>query len=111
MQAVGTHYRPTWIHLAATGHDNWRDSAAGTTILYHLCNYSKTVLLSVMITGLMELLEYGHGCYHRLLQVWDDFGLDGAAGVKAGLLTRRSDTAASGLHDHATTREQAAVSV
>ena len=59
-RAVGTHHRPTWIHLADYSLRHRRDCNAGTTILYHLRICRRPHSSSVMTAGRRELLEHGH---------------------------------------------------
>ena len=65
-RAVGTHHGPTRIHVADYSLRHRRDGNTGTTILYHLRIYRRIHSLSVITTGLMELLEHGHR--HRFRQ-------------------------------------------
>ena len=64
-RAVQTHYWQTWIHQACYSPRHRRDCRAGTTILYHLHKHRQTHSLSVMTTGLTELLEHGHRRRYR----------------------------------------------
>ena len=58
-RAVGTHHRPTRIHMADYSLRDRRDGNAGTTILYHLRTYRHPHSSSGMTAGRRELLGMG----------------------------------------------------